>query len=116
VIIIWDDDRSSNLKAERGISLEEDAVLILQKQYMDIAKHPKRPGPWTFVLPIRGYIHVVPVVVDGEGTLVLKTAFPSRKFQKSHGGLPILHPDGAIAHNDQANRRPAETVGNSSLL
>jgi hypothetical protein len=33
VNIIWDDDKSSKLKPERGISLEEAAVLILQKQY-----------------------------------------------------------------------------------
>ena len=66
--------------------LEEVAALILQKRYVDIVKHPKRPGQWMFVLPIKGYIHVIPFVVDGDGNLVLKTAFPSRKFQKRYEG------------------------------
>ena len=84
--IIWDEDKSSKLKAERGVSLEEVAALILQKRYVDIVKHPKRPGQWMFVLPIKGYIHVIPFVVDGDGNFVLKTAFPSRKFQKRYEG------------------------------
>jgi hypothetical protein len=82
VNIIWDEDKSNRLKAERGISLDDVATLILEKKYGDIVKHPKRPGQWLFLVPIRGYIHVVPFVIDRDGNIVLKTAFPSRKFQK----------------------------------
>ena len=84
--IIWDDEKSARLKKERGISFDEVAVLILQKKYVDIVKHPKRPGQRMFLIPINGYIHVVPFVIDRENNLVLKTVFPSRKFHKRHGG------------------------------
>jgi len=86
VNIIWDEDKSVKLKAERGISLDEIALLILKKQYIDVVKHPKRPGQWMFILPINAYIHVVPFVLDSNGDVVLKTAFPSRKFHKRFGG------------------------------
>jgi uncharacterized DUF497 family protein len=84
--IVWDEDKSKKLKAERGISLEEIATMILEKQYVDILKHPKRPGQRLFVVPIKGYIHVIPFVIDAGGNIVLKTAFPSRKFHKRYGG------------------------------
>ena len=84
--IVWDEDKSNKLKKERGISLEEVAVLILQKQYVDIVKHPKRAGQRMFLIPIKGYMYVVPFVIDGENNFVLKTAFPSRNFQKRFGG------------------------------
>ena len=84
--IIWDEDKSAKLKAERGISLDEIALLILKKQYIDVVKHPKRPGQWMFIMPIDAYIHVVPFVLDSNGDVVLKTAFPSRKFHKRFGG------------------------------
>jgi hypothetical protein len=40
-----------------------------------------------FIMPIDAYIHVVPFVLDSNGDVVLKTAFPSRKFHKRFGGL-----------------------------
>ena len=84
--IIWDEEKSTKLKTERGISLDEIAVLILQKKYVDVVRHPKRAGQWMFLMPINEYIHVVPFVIDGDGDFVLKTAFPSRKFHKRLGG------------------------------
>jgi uncharacterized DUF497 family protein len=80
--IVWDEDKSAKLKKERGISLEEVATLILQKKYVDIVKHPKRPKQKLFLIPINGYIHVVPFVIDDQNNFVLKTVFPSRKFHK----------------------------------
>jgi hypothetical protein len=38
-----------------------------------------------FVLPYKNYTHVVPFVVDEENNIVLRTAFPSRKFHKIYG-------------------------------
>jgi uncharacterized DUF497 family protein len=83
---VWDEDKSAKLKVERGISLEEVAGMILKKEYIDILKHPKRPGQWLFLVPIEGYIHVVPFVIDADGNVVLKTVYPSRKFHGSFGG------------------------------
>ncbi len=84
--IIWDELKSDRLKKERGISLDEVATLILQKTYIDIVKHPKRPGQLMFVIPINEYIHVVPFVIDRDNNFVLKTVYPSRKFHKRYGG------------------------------
>lgn len=84
--ITWDDEKSDKLKRERGISLEEVAVLILQKKYVEIVKHPKRLGQWIFLIPINGYIHAVPFVLDAENNFVLKTVFPSRKFHNKKYG------------------------------
>jgi hypothetical protein len=74
--IIWDDEKDKKLKKDRGISFEE---------YIDIVKHPKRPGQSLFILPVKGYIHAVPFVFDEDNNIVLKTAFPSRKFHKKYG-------------------------------
>lgn len=84
--IIWDEAKSAALKERRGISLEEVAALILQKAYVEIIRHPARPGQMIFLIPISGYIHAVPFVVDEEDNIVLKTVFPGRKFHKLYGG------------------------------
>ena len=84
--IIWDEEKSAKIKAERGVSFDEIAVLILEKKYLDVVKHPKRAGQWMFIMPINGYVHVVPFVLDSEGNVVLTTAFPSRQFHKRLGG------------------------------
>ena len=84
--IIWDEEKNARLKIQRGISFDAICTLILEKRYLDVVKHPKRVGQWMFVLPIKEYVHVVPFVIDSDGNVVLKTAFPSRKFHKEFGG------------------------------
>ena len=84
--IIWDEEKNARLKAGRGISFEEIATLILEKRYWDVVKHPRRPGQWMFIVPINNYLHAVPFILDRDGNIVLKTAFPSRKFHKRLGG------------------------------
>ena len=76
--IVWDEEKSTKLKMQRGISLEEVATMILEKEYVDILEHPKRRGQRLFIVSIEGYIHVVPFVMDKDGNIVLKTVFPSR--------------------------------------
>ena len=87
--IIWDEEQSDTLKKDRRISLDEVAVLILEKKYVDIGKHPKRARQRLFLIPINGYIRVVPFVMDDDNNLVLKTAFPSRKFHKRYGDKKV---------------------------
>jgi len=82
--IIWDDEKNRKLKKERKLSFEEIERLILERKYIDILKHPKRPGQNVFIVPIKGHIHAVPFVLDGENNIVLKTAFPSRKLHKKY--------------------------------
>ena len=82
--ITWDDDKNDHLKKTRGISFEEVAKLILEKRYIDILQHPKHGNQRLFPIPIKGYIHVVPFVIDEDHNFVLKTVFRSRKFQKTY--------------------------------
>jgi uncharacterized DUF497 family protein len=86
VHIIWDEEKNTKLKVKRGISFEEIAELIIQKRYVGIVKHQKRPDQRIFLIPIRGYIYAVPFLFDDEDNIVLKTAFPSRKFNRKYGG------------------------------
>jgi len=83
--IIWDEDKNKKLKKERGISFEEVAELILDRKYVTIVEHPKRPHQMIFLVPIKDYIHAVPFVFDAKENIVLKTVFPSRKFNKLYG-------------------------------
>lgn len=83
--IIWDDEKNERLKRERNISFEEVAAMILEKRYVAIVKHPKRSKQRIFLIPIHGYIHAVPFVLDSEDNIVLKTVFPSRKFNQEYG-------------------------------
>jgi len=84
--IIWDTDKNRKLLAERGLSLEVFASLILDKKYCDILKNPSRKDQKIFVIPYQGYTYVVPFLIDNEQNIVLKTVFPSRKYHKIYGG------------------------------
>ncbi len=83
--IKWDENKNSKLKKERGISFEEVAELILYKKYTAIVKHPKCPNQRIFLIPIKDYIHAVPFVIDEKNNIILKTIFPSRKFNNKYG-------------------------------
>ena len=82
--ILWDDEKNAWLKKERKVSFEEIAVLILEGKYLDIVIHPKRTEQKIFILPIKGYTYAIPFVMDKDDNIVLKTAFPSRKFHKKY--------------------------------
>ena len=83
--IIWDQKKNEELITKRGVSFEEIAELILQKKYLTILEHPSRRGQMIFLVPFKGYTHVVPFVIDRNDNIVLKTVFPSRKFHKVYG-------------------------------
>jgi uncharacterized DUF497 family protein len=90
VNIVWDKDKNKKLIAQRGVSFEKVAELILAKEYVDILENPTRKGQFIFLILIKRYINVVPFVIDKDENIVLKTIFPSRKFnnlygEKSHG-------------------------------
>ena len=85
--IKWDKRKSKKLQAERGLSLEVFADMIANKDYIAIVKNPARDKQSICLCMFNDYIHVVPFVRDRKrNTIVLKTAFPSRKYQKLYGG------------------------------
>ena len=84
--IIWSDEKNRKLILERGFSLEKVAELILEKRYYAILKNPSRTEQKIFVIPFQNYTYVVPFIIDDNKNIILKTAFPSRKYHKVYGG------------------------------
>lgn len=84
--VVWDEEKNALLKQERGISFEEIAGMILDGDFVDIVENPTREDQQYFILTIRDYTWVVPFLIDESETIILKTAFPSRKFHRRYGG------------------------------
>lgn len=79
--IRWSLLKSERLKRTRGVSFEE----ILEAELIGVKKHPSRENQNVMLFMHKGYVWVVPYVVDGD-SIYLKTLFPSRKYTKEHGG------------------------------
>ena len=84
--ILWDNEKDRKLIAERGISLETFASLILDKKYLAILKNPSRVDQKIFIVPFQNYTYVVPFIIDANQNIILKTFFPSRKYHRIYGG------------------------------
>lgn len=84
--IIWDEAKYRKLIIERGIDLAEIGDKILNKDYIEIRQNPARPNQMIFLINYNNYTHVVPLVIDKDSNIVIKTAFPSSKFHKIIGG------------------------------
>ena len=83
---VWDTSKNEWLKRERFVSFEEIAAIIQQDDYQDVFEDPARAGQYCLVLQLRSYTWIVPCVIDAEDRLVLKTAYPSRKYHRIYGG------------------------------
>jgi len=86
VQILWDNEKNRKLIAERGLSLENFASLILEKKYLAVLKNPSRKEQKVFVISWQDYTYAVPFIIDKEQNIILKTVFPSRKYHKLYGG------------------------------
>lgn len=83
--IKWDLVKSERLKKVRGVSFEE----ILGTKLVAVKKHLSREGQNILLFEYRGYIWVVPYVMEGE-VLFLKTLYPSRKYTKLYKRGEVL--------------------------
>ena len=81
----WNPDKERRLAAERGISLAEVATMIITGRYTAVFEIPSRPSQAIFIVNYHSYMHVVPFVIDKDENIVLKTAYPSRKFHRIFG-------------------------------
>lgn len=84
--IIWDEDKNLWLQLNRDTSFEVIADKILNKQYIDILENPTREEQLYFIMEINNYTWIVPFLINDKDEIVLKTAFPSRKYHKKYGG------------------------------
>lgn len=84
--VVWDEEKNAVLKQERGISFEEIAGMILDGNYLEIVENPTRENQQYFILTIHDYTWVVSFLLDDSETIILKTAFPSRKYHQRFGG------------------------------
>jgi uncharacterized DUF497 family protein len=80
----WSPEKNEILKAKRGISFEEIALLIESGHILGIEENPGRPNQKIYVLEIENYAFIVPFV-EKDNEIFLKTAFPSRKYTKRYG-------------------------------
>ncbi|MBT3257568.1 MAG: toxin [Deltaproteobacteria bacterium] len=84
--ITWDKKKNSWLQVNRRISFEEISGKLLNGNYIDILENPTRDNQMYFIMKINDYTWVVPFLIDEKERIVLKTAFPSRKFHNRYGG------------------------------
>jgi len=84
--IVWDKEKNDWLQVNRSISFEEISGLILDGTYIDIVENPTRDNQMYFIMNIKEYTWVVPFLIDDKERIVLKTAFPIRKFHNKYGG------------------------------
>lgn len=84
--IIWDEEKNLWLQLNRDSSFEIIADKILNKQYIEILENPTREDQLYFVMEINDYTWVVPFLINEKDEIVLKTAFPSRKYHKKYRG------------------------------
>ena len=85
-MIYWDEDKNNKLVTERNISFDEISEIILRKEYLDILENPRK-DQLIFIICLQDYIYAVPFIIDENENIILKTAYPSRKFNKIYGDL-----------------------------
>lgn len=88
-VIEWNAEKAEKLKEERNIDMEEIAEIIRNENIISIEEVPNQkehPNQRMYVLDYNNYTICVPFVYDQNGTLFLKTAFPSRVQNKKNGG------------------------------
>ena len=82
--IRWNPEKNIELMLERGVSFEEILSSIEQGGLLTVLDHPnqqKYPNQKIWVVKLRGYAHLVPLVDSGDD-IFLKTIMPSRKATK----------------------------------
>ncbi len=82
--ILWDEEKNLWLQLNRNISFEEIADKILNNKYIEILENPVRGNQMYFIMEIDNYTWVVPFLIDEDDEIVLKTAFPSRKYHRKY--------------------------------
>ena len=83
----WSPRKNQELIQLRGISFEAAVSAIDQGGLVDVVEHPNQeryPGQSIYLVEIDEYIHLVPFVIEADGTRFLKTVIPSRKATRDY--------------------------------
>ena len=85
----WNAAKDKLLVEKREISFQEVADAINEGRVVDNRIHPNQDrysGQRIYYVEVRGYIHMVPFVVDADGTHFLKTIIPNSKATRYYLG------------------------------
>ncbi|GHT25848.1 hypothetical protein FACS18942_01900 [Planctomycetales bacterium] len=85
--LIWSREKDDKLRERRQIEMSDITELILNKQYYDIIGNPAegREEQLLFIIPYKNYTYAVPFIFDEYGNIILKTAYPCRKYHAIYG-------------------------------
>ncbi len=87
----WSPEKNRKLVEEREISFERVVSSIERGGIVDVLEHPDQkryPGQMIYVVDIEQYLHLVPFVIEPDGTRFLKTIIPSRKAMREYRRKP----------------------------
>ena len=70
-------------------STDDISEIILREEYLDVLENPNRKEQLIFIIRFNEYIYAVPFIIDEDENIILKTAYPSRKFHKRYGDQSI---------------------------
>jgi uncharacterized DUF497 family protein len=82
----WNEEKTLKLIQKLGVSFEETVEVMRDEGVLDHYRHPntdKYPNQYIFVVRLKGYVHYVPYVREGED-IFLKNIIPSRKLNKKY--------------------------------
>ncbi len=83
----WSTEKNEQLIEQRGISFQSIVSAIEQGNLLDVLEHPNQElysGQLIYVVEVAEYIHLVPFVMQADGTRFLKTIIPSRKATRDY--------------------------------
>jgi hypothetical protein len=83
-MISWDKKKDAWLRVRRGISFDQISSIIEERGYIEIVDNPTYQDQKLFILYMNDYTYVVPFEEDTEHNIILKTAYPSRKYHLKH--------------------------------
>jgi hypothetical protein len=86
-MIIWDKKKEEWLLRRRNISFECIKNIIEDGGYITIINNPMYQDQKFFILNMNDYTYVVPFEEDAEYNIILKTAYPSRKYHAKYRKL-----------------------------
>lgn len=82
--ITWSAAKNAVLRKQRNISFEQLLQAIESGGLVADQKNPARPDQRRLVVYCSDYIWIAPYVIETDGTIFLKTAYPSRKLFKRY--------------------------------